>query len=318
MSRNCQIITDSPCDLTAEYLTEHDVPYLPFSYTEDGKGADALSGVDDLFQSMSAHEFYERVRQGATPHTSQPSQGDFEKAFRKIIEGGEPTVYLCFSSGISGCYDGAVAVLDRLRDEYGAENVPLQIVDLRIGSTSQTVLIVEAIRQRDLGLTADEMVAWASDARFHVQTAFTLENLDTLRRGGRIPPVAAKLVSVLDVKPLLSWDLEGELTILGVARGRKKSLRKMVDYYKKYHDSAIYQAEVANGDPGPEMICLGNADCPEEEDIIKDLILKVNPDAHFMVNTIGPTIGCHVGPGMMSVCFWGPDRRKGNVDTGKR
>lgn len=318
MTRNCQIITDSPCDLTIEYLTEHDVPYLPFNYAEDGKGADALTGVDDLFQSMTAHEFYERVRQGATPHTSQPSQGEFVEAFRKIIEGGEPTVYLCFSSGISGCYDGACAALDRLRDEYGAENVPLQIVDLRIGSTSQTLLIVEAIRQRDRGLTADEMVAWAESARFHVQTIFTLENLDALRRGGRIPPVAAKLVSVLDVKPLLSWDLEGELTFLGVARGRKKSLRKMVDYYKKYHDSAAYQNEVAQGDPGDEYVALGNADCADEEPLVEELIRKVNPDAKFIVSTIGPTIGCHVGPGMMSVCFWGPDRRKGKVDTGKR
>lgn len=317
MTRNCQIITDSPCDLTAEYLAEHDVKYLPFSYTEAGKPDGGLHGVDDLFQSHSAHEFYEGIRNGASPKTSQPSQGEFDKAFRQIIQAGEPTVYLCFSSGISGCYNGACAVLDRLREEYGADNVPLQIVDLRIGSTSQTLLVIEAIRQRDRGLTADQMVAWASDARYHVQTVFTLDNLDALRRGGRIPPAAAKLASLLDAKPLLSWDLEGELTILGVARGRKKSIKKMVSYFKKYHDSDAYRSEVA-GDDGGEVVCLGNADCADEEPGLEEMVRQVDPNASFVVNTIGPTIGCHVGPGMMSLCFWGADRRNGKIDTGKR
>lgn len=161
------------------------------------------------------------------------------------------------------------------------------------------------------------MVAWASDARYHVQTVFTLDNLDALRRGGRIPPAAAKLASLLDAKPLLSWDLEGELTILGVARGRKKSIKKMVSYFKKYHDSDAYRSEVA-GDDGGEVVCLGNADCADEEPGLEEMVRQVDPNASFVVNTIGPTIGCHVGPGMMSLCFWGADRRNGKIDTGKR
>lgn len=299
MPTKCNLITDSCCDLTKGYLEQSNVTCLHFSYTEAGK-ENGLSGTDDLYESRSAHEFYEAIRKGATPMTSQPSQGEFDQVFRAALDSGVPTVYLCFSSGISGCYDGAMAVLGRLKEEKG-DDIPLYIVDLRVGSTAQTLMVTEAVRQRDKGLSAKEMVRWAKEARYFVHTIFMVDDLNSLRRGGRIPSGVAIAGAMLDVKPLLTFDLDGKLAIMGVSRGRKKAIRKMAEYYEKNHNTDIYSAVAA----------IGNAGCPHDVGRLEDLIRKTDDSTVFIETNIGPTIGSHVGPGMMSCCFWGDDRRKG-------
>lgn len=297
MTARCKIITDHCCDLPQDILDQWGVEALSFTFSEDDP--DGVHGVDDAFQSVSAHQFYEAMRKGAAPHTSQPSQLDMEELFRRCIAEGVPTVYLCFSSGISGCYEGAMAVLGRLHEELG-EDIPLYIVDLKLGCTPQGLLVAEAVRQRDRGLTAEEMVAWAEEARYFVHTIFLVDNLDALRRGGRIPPAAASIGTKLDVKPLLAFDLDGKLAIKGVARGRKKAIKKLAEYWDKHHDpnSAV------------SMVAVGNADCERDLGTLESLIRKSNDSIVFLETSIGPTIGCHVGPGMMSCCFWGADRRE--------
>lgn len=295
----CNLLTDSCCDLTHAYLEENGVGVLHFTYAEAGK-EDGLSGVDDLFESRSAHDFYEAIRGGAEPMTSQPSPGEFERVFRAALATGRPTVYITLSSGISGCYEGACAVRDRLAEEFGPD-IPLYIVDSRIGSTAQTLLVVEAIRRRDMGYTAEELARWAEEARYCVNLIFMVDDLHALRRGGRIPAGVATVGSLLGVKPLLGFDLDGKLCMAGVARGRKKAMRKFVEVFESTHDC---------GD-NEDVVTLGNADCPEDMRAVEEMLRGVCPTLRFVETNIGPTIGCHVGPGMMSCVFWGPDRREG-------
>ena len=95
----CNIIVDSCCELSRGYCERAGLRVLNFSYTETVKGDDGLTGVDDMYESTSAHDFYEAMRHGAQPMTSQPSQLAFETAFNEAIDSGVPTVYLAFSSG---------------------------------------------------------------------------------------------------------------------------------------------------------------------------------------------------------------------------
>ena len=274
------LMTDSPCDFTQQMVDDANIGMFHFTYTEAGKEDGGFHGVDDLFVSRTPHEFYEAIRHGAMPMTSQPAQMEFEKAFRERADADLPTVYLAFSSGISGCYEGACTALDRVKDELGRPDLPIYIVDCKIGSTSQYLFMVEAIRQRDKGLTATEMVEWAKEARYFVQTIFMVDDLDALHRGGRVPKSVA---------------------VVGVTRGRKKGLRKMASFYERTHNTDMFSSVVA----------IGNADCPKDAERLADMIHKTDETAVTMISTIGPTIGCHVGPGMVSCCFWGPDRRKG-------
>ncbi len=303
MTKACNIITDTPCDLHSEYLRENDIRLLHFTYTEAPSSdaeedRPALHGIDDMFESVSSHDFYESMRKGAAPMTSQPSQGEIEKVFREALAEGIPAVYLCFSSGISGCYDGACAVLSRLKEEMG-EDIPLYIVDTKLGSTPQALLVSEAIRQRNKGITASQLVKWAEQARYYIHTMFMVDDLQALRRGGRIPAGVAIAGSLLNVKPLLTFDLDGRLAMMGVSRGRKKAMKKMASFYEDKHNLDIYSA----------FAVVGSADCPKDLTKLEHIIQKYDDSTIFMETNIGPTIGCHVGPGMLSIAFWGPDRR---------
>lgn len=301
MSAKFNLLSDSTCDFSLEDSTSRDVEILSFSYTEAGKPDGGFHGLDDQFQERSAHEFYEAIRQGAAPMTSQPSQMVFESAFRKALDTGLPSVVFCISSGISGGYNGAVTALDRLKEEMGTDDLPIYIVDCLITSSAQYLLVEEAVRMRDAGATAEEVYEWALEARYHVRTIFMVDNLDTLHRGGRIPKSVALVAGALDAKPLLNFNLDGSLGIIGVTRGRAKGMKKLVKHYADYHDDAPY---------GP-VVSIGNADCPDDLDRLAEMLREVNPDLRVLTSTIGPTIGCHVGPGMLSCCFWGADRRKG-------
>ena len=186
MQYSYNIIVDSPCEITADFAKANQLKVLHFTYTE-GNGDEGLCGVDDLFVSRTAHEFYEAMRNGAAPQTSQPSQHEFESAFREAIESGIPAVYLAFDSGISGCYEGACMALDRLKDEYGAENVAVHIVDTKLPATPLNMLVWEAVRQREKGMPLEQMIAWATEAHNYMHIHFMVDDLKALARGGRIP-----------------------------------------------------------------------------------------------------------------------------------
>lgn len=298
----CNIIVDSCCELPRDFCEAEGLTVLNFTYTETSLGEGGLTGTDDMYETLSAHDFYEAMRHGAQPMTSQPSQLAFEEAFAAAADLGVPTVYLAFSSGISGCYEGACTALRRLCDERGktADELGLYIVDLKLGSTPQGLIIAEAVRQRNRGLTASELAEWAAEARYYVQTLFMVDDLDALHRGGRIPASVAMVGGKLDVKPLLTFDTDGKLAVVGVARGRKKGLRRMAEFYEKNRNTDMYS----------NIAAVGNADAEGDADRLCDLISKQDDSTMFLRTNIGPTIGCHVGPGMVSVSFWGDDRRK--------
>lgn len=300
-ARTCNIIVDSCCELSRAFCESEGLTVLNFTYTETSLGENGLTGTDDMYESLSAHDFYDAMRRGAQPMTSQPSQLVFEEAFAKAADSGVPTVYLAFSSGLSGCYEGACTALRRLCDERGksAEELGIYVVDLKLGSTPQGLIIAEAARQRDRGLTAPELAQWASEARYYVQTMFMVDDLDALHRGGRIPAGVAVVGGKLDVKPLLSFDIDGKLAVVGVARGRKKGLRRMAEYFIKNRNADLYS----------NVAAVGNADAPTDAHRLCELIAKKDDGTMFMETSIGPTIGCHVGPGMVSISFWGEDRR---------
>jgi len=299
MSATFNLLSDSTCDFSLEDAQRLNVTILPFTYTEAGKPDGGFHGIDDQFQTRSAHEFYDAIRNGATPMTSQPSPLVFEEAFRAALDTGLPSVLFCITSALSGGFNGAVSALDRLKEEMGVDELPIYIIDSGVTSTAQYLLVEEAARRRDAGATAEEVFQWALEARHRLHSIFMVDSLDTLQRGGRLPKTVALVAGALDAKPLLHFNIDGSLGVVGVARGRVKGIKKLVKHYAEAH---------LDDGCGP-VVSIGNADCPADLDRLAELLKEQNPDLRVMTSTIGPTIGCHVGPGMISCCFWGADRR---------
>ena len=291
--RRCNLILDSCCDLPFEVIDKPGIELLRFPYImSDGEH------LDDLYQTTSAHDFYQAMRDGEEPTTAQVAVPVFQEAFGRAIESGVPTVYLSFTSGLSGSFDVACLVRDQLLAEH--PEAELYLVDTLQASVAEGLLVYEAIQQRDKGLTARELAVWASEARFFVDAEFMVEDLESLRRGGRIPGSVAYAGSKLDVKPLLTIATDGKLSLSGVARGRKKGIKQLVEYY---------QRRVAKEGPG-RCVVVAHADCQKDADRLKEMLARLDESILFLECDIGPVIGSHVGPGMIAVVFWGSDRRE--------
>lgn len=293
MTARCNLIVDSCCDLPFD-VVDRDGVYLirfPFLFGEE-------EHLDDLGRSMSAHEFFERMRAGEQPTTAQVSIPAFTEAFEVAAQSGVPTVYLSFSSGLSGSYDVSTIVYDQVKERY--PDMELHIVDTKLASVAEALLVYEAIRQREIGLTACELAAWASEARYFVNALFMVDDLESLRRGGRIPDSVAYAGAKLDVKPLLTIGTDGKLSLKGVARGRKKAIKQLVEYYFERRDENDFS----------QCVVTGHADCPKDMERLHDALTKHDESVLFMDSAIGPVIGSHVGPDMLAIVFWGKDRRE--------
>lgn len=114
------------------------------------------------------------------------------------------------------------------------------------------------------------------------------------------PPRLRLPGSKLDVKPLLNIALDGKLSLTGVARGRKKGIKQLAEYYTKH----------VSDEGAARFAVIGNADCPKDADRLKEALSKIDENILFLESSIGPVIGSHVGPGMLAVVFWGKDRRE--------
>lgn len=290
--KRCNLIIDSCCDLPSNVVETLDVDLLEFPFvSDDGEH------LDDLGVSMPPHEFFERMRKGEQPTTMQIPANVFQAHFEQALASGVPTVYLSFSSGLSGSYDTACLVAEHLKEKYpGGE---LYVVDTKLASIAEGMLVLEANHQRERGLTAAELAAWACEARNFVHGFFTLDNFDALRRGGRIPDIAAFAGTKLDIKPILTFDIDGALSISSVTRGRKKSLRALGEIYGNRPEEA-----------GRTPVIVASADAPRDADTLAATVAKQTAGVLVMRTSIGPVIGSHVGPGMVAVSFFGADRRK--------
>jgi DegV family protein with EDD domain len=160
-NRKCNLIIDSCCDLPADLVESFDVEVMPFTYImEDG------DHLDDLWTSMTPHEFYERLRKGEHSSTSQVPYGMIHATLTRVAQSGVPSVFICFSSCLSGTYETIVSVWDEMKGDY--PDAELYLVDSKLASAAEGLLIIEAVRQLDRGLTAAELAAWAEEARYYV------------------------------------------------------------------------------------------------------------------------------------------------------
>lgn len=289
---NCRLIIDTCCDLPHEIVEIEGVTLLKFSYEMNGG-----TFVDDLFVSNDANHFYTEMKNGAMPTTSQLSLQMLVDEFEIAARSGQPTVYLSFSSGLSGSYDAALIAADQVKQDH--PDFEIYIIDTKLASIAEGLFVYESLRLFENGATAKELAEWAEEARYFVDCEFMVEDLNTLHRGGRIPASAAVAGTALDVKPLLTIDKDGKLQLIGVSRGRKKGLKAIVDYYMKNVDL----------DNKSHVVCLGNANCPKDAQKIKELLVKNEDTLLIIESSIGPVIGSHVGPGMVALAFWGKDKR---------
>ena len=293
-NRKFKLIIDSTCDLPLEIIKTLDVKVLKFPYIIEGQEYE-----DDLWESTKPEEFYARMLKGSFPSTTAYPIAKFLEHFTEAAQEGKPTVYLSFPAALSGSYNMALMAQEQVKEQY--PDFELHIVDSCLPSITNGQLVLQAARMRDQGMSAQELVAWADESKNFIHGYFTLDNMDALAVGGRIPSTAAQLGSKLDIKPLLSFDLSGALNLSGMTRGRKRALKNLADKFKEHY----------NGDMSIPVF-IGSAFADKDVAQLIDMIKKDKKYENLPIVhcSVGPVIGSHVGPGMIAISFWGTDRRE--------
>ena len=293
--RKVEIIVDSTADFAPGLSERLGVEVIPFScITPEGEK------FDDMWQSQSSHDFYETMRQNPKVHysTCAVSPGRYYEVFERYAKAGKPTLYMGLAEGLSSSINNARQAQAMIEEAY--PDFELRVLDMHVDSAAGMLLALEVARLAEQDLSIDELVVWAEDAANFIHGYFTLDNFDALAAGGRIPPAAAHIGGKLDIKPELSFDNTGALTLRGMCRGRKKALRAILqDFRENYaHDPSLPLAIVSS-------------DAEKDADWLEKEIRKEKGCEGITIirSQLSPILGSHTGPDMVALCFWGVDRR---------
>ena len=291
---NYVLTTCSTVDLEWEHLEKRNIDYLSFSYYLDSK-----EYKDDLGKTLSYHDFYKKMEEGAETKTAQPSLEDLKNFFRPYLEKGLDIFNLMLSSGLSGTYNTAQIVVKELSEEFPDRKI--YIVD-SLGASSGMGLFLDKIADlRDNGYTIDELREWAEENRLKVHHWFFSTDLTFYVKGGRVSRVAGWFGTILKICPLLNVDNIGRLVPREKIRGKANVIKQIV---KKMEENA------ENGLNYNGKCYISHSACYEDALTVKKLIEEKfkNLDGEVEIHSIGTTIGSHSGPGTVALFFFGKER----------
>lgn len=290
MSNNFVIVTDTTCDLPAEYYAEHKLPVIGFVYSINEM--DYREATDN---TIPPHDFYELLKQGMFAKTSQITPRAYTEQFRPYFEKGIDILYIGFSSGLSGSLQSARMAADELLHLFPERR--LLIIDSLCASLGQGLLVDRAVKLRDAGHTMNEIHEEILGEVLHICHYFTVDDLNHLYRGGRVSKITAMVGSMLGIKPLLFVDDEGKLVAYSKIRGRKASLDALV--------TKLAEKSIPNGN---DYVFISHGDCLADAEYVRDAIKTQYKLDAKIINYIGPVIGAHSGPGTVALFFLGTSR----------
>ena len=286
-----RIMTESTADLTPELIQTLDVTVIPMEFIIDGQSY--LNYPDE--HDMTHRKFYELLRAGKTSTTSQIGTGRFIELFEPVLQSGSDLLYIGFSSGLSGTFACAQAAVEELAKKYPDRRI--FAVDSLAASLGEGLLVYNAVMQKRAGLNIGELAAWVTANRNHLCHWFTVDDLNHLKRGGRISPTAALFGTMLGIKPVLHVDDEGHLIPVEKVRGHRQSLDALLSHMEK---------TIVN--PQDQMIFISHADSPEgAQYVAKQVRAKFKPK-DVSIGYIGPVIGAHAGAGTVALFYLGKDK----------
>ena len=284
----------STADLTKEHLEKRNIKYVCFHYALNDK-----EYFDDLGESMPFDEFYQAMKDGADTRTSQINTDEYIDYFEPFLEQGLDILHLTLSSGLSGTINSAKIAQIMLKEKY--PNRKIFIVDSLAASSGYGLLMDKLADLRDLGLSIEELCAWAEEHKTEVNHWFFSTDLTFYIKGGRISKTAGFIGGVMNICPLLDVDYEGKLIPRQKIQTKKRAIMEVVKIMKKLAKDGLDYSD---------KCYISNSACYEDAKAVADLIETSFPHLKGKVEiySVGTTIGSHTGPGTIALFFWGKKR----------
>ncbi|MGI5970717.1 MAG: DegV family protein [Oscillospiraceae bacterium] len=287
---NYRMFTDATCDLSQDMLNELEVAVIPMEFLFGDKSYQHYPDA----REMSLHDFYERLRGGEMPTTSQINVAAYLSYFEPVLKDDEDILYICFSSGLSGSISNARIAVTELEGKYPGRRII--IVDSLCASTGEGALVYYTARERLAGRSLDQAATFAEEQKLLIHHWFTVDDLFHLKRGGRISAKVAVAGTLMNIKPILNFNNEGKMEVAGKLRGRRKALEDL---------AGRLDAGVGLED---QVIFLSHGDCRQDAAEVESMIRSRYKVRDVVTNYIGPIIGAHSGPNTIAVFFRGKSR----------
>ncbi len=285
------IITDSCCDLSADMADEMGLKVIPLTVYLDGTSYhNYLDG-----REISFDEFYEKLPSVKTAQTSGANQTEFIEVVEPLLREGLDVLYIGFSSGLSITFNSGALAFEELSEKYPDRK--LYAVDTLAASMGQGLLVWYANELKKDGKTITEVRDWLETNKLNLCHLFTVNDLMQLKRGGRLNAAEAIIGTMLAVKPMLHVDNEGHLIKLDTVRGRKASIKALLDGMVK---KAI--------DPANQTVFISHGGCRADAELLAKMIRERLKGRNSVINYVGPVIGSHSGLGTLALFFIGTER----------
>jgi DegV family protein with EDD domain len=273
-----RIITDSTSDIDLKDQASLGIDIVSLSVIFDDKKF--TDGVD-----LKKDQFYEMLSKAEhLPTTSQVNPDGFNDLFKGYIDAGDEIIGIFISSKLSGTYQSAVIVQQALASES------IYIVDSKSATFGLALLVYEAIKQRDKGVSAKEIYNCLMQLRDKIEFYAVVDTLKYLKMGGRLSSSAAILGGMLNIKPLVSI-IDGEVKSPGKARGQSAAFASISEKIKERKPDKHYPI-VSGHSNDPKLMDAFNA--------YLDRSVGIKPDH---ICEIGCVIGTHAGPGCVGLAY---------------
>lgn len=281
-----QIITDSSCDLSPELIKEKHLHVVPFYVSFDEENYFKEN------EELQVHEFYQKMIDNPEvfPKTSLPSVEDYVEAFTPYVEDGKDIICICITTKFSGSYNSASTAKDIILEDY--PEAKLTVIDATVNTVLQGILVLEAVRMQENGLSYAEVVEGVERIKGTGRIIFTVGNMDYLIHGGRVGKVMKVAVNALKIRPMIILK-EGEIFPFGIARSRKKSIQKIIEKTKSHFE------EIGESPDDYEIVIGYGYDYEEAVEFRQELLdsLKTYSNkSELDIYQIGAMIGVHTGP----------------------
>ncbi len=274
------IVTDSTCDLGPQWLSDHDVVMVPLK---------VLFGEESFLDwiDLSPEEFYRKLQSAtALPKTSQPSPADFRKAYHDLAEQGcTEIVSIHLTAALSGTFESAaMAATD--------SPVPVRIVDTKRCSQATALCVKAAIAARDAGAAGDAIEAIARETAASSRMFFVLDTLEYLVKGGRAGKASGLAASVLNIKPILTFNDEGTIEPFKKVKGFKKAMAALATFVA--HEST----------DTPMTLTIFHATAPDLAENLRTALDDAGANYTLeSVGAVGAVIGTYAGPRAVGVAY---------------
>lgn len=285
MSTDYIIATASTCDLTSEYLEKHKIPFISYSYTIG----------DELFYDDCCEEtrcrVYRSMREGKSLSTSAINTFTYREFFEGLLKEDKDIIFLDMSWVLSSSYRFCNDAIEELKEDY--PNRKIINVDTRCVSGGLGMLVEHVIEQYEAGKSMEEVLEWIECNKLKIAHRFTVDDLNWLKKGGRVSNAAALVGNLLNIKPVLYVPDDGSLRVSSKVRGRKRALMNIVEAIKN---------EVKNTEG--MVFRINHADCIEDAEFVKEQLLETFTGIkEITITGLGVVIGAHCGPGLFTIFY---------------